>query len=149
MKKSKYQQYLYCFIVCIVVPHAIWFSYQYNIITILTSTAFRGETLIRGRCLFQCGHPKMRHLLEGGAYLRSGIYKRKYGMHIWFKVNCKVTGIRLIDVKYIYNIYLLFLLFTWNMHSSSSLVLYQNETNFFYLVLVLSKLMTGKYFLQQ
>ena len=122
--KPKYEHYLYCFIICMVVPHAIWFSYQQNIITILTSATFRGEALIIGTPLFQCGHSNMQCLLEGGAYMRPGVYQRKYGMHIWFKVNCKVTRIRLIDVRYIYNIYLLFLLFTWNMHSSSSLVLY-------------------------
>ena len=27
MKKSKYQQYLHCFIVCILFPYAFWFSY--------------------------------------------------------------------------------------------------------------------------
>ena len=129
MKKSKYQHYLYCFIVCIVVPHEIWFSYQQNIIYIVTSAAFRGVrwgegggVLIRGRRLFQCGHPKMWSLLEGGAYLRSGVYQRRDSIRIRFKVNCKFTRIRLIDVRYIHNIYLLFL--TWNMHSSSSLVLY-------------------------
>ena len=122
--KPKYKQYLYCFIICMVVPHAVWFSYQQNIITILTSPTFRGEALVIGRRLFQYGHSKMQCLLEGGAYMRPGVYQRKYGMHIWFKVNCKVTRIRLIDVRYIYNKYLLFLLFTWNMHSSSSLVLY-------------------------
>ena len=26
MKKSKYQQYFHCFIVCILVPYAFWFS---------------------------------------------------------------------------------------------------------------------------
>ena len=35
--------------------------------------------LIRGRCLFQCGHPKEWRLLEGGAYLRPGAYMEKYG----------------------------------------------------------------------
>ena len=49
-------------------------------VAILISAAFRGvalitgETLIRGRHLFQCGYPKARHLLECGAYLRSGAY---------------------------------------------------------------------------
>ena len=40
-------------------------------VTILISASFRGvalirgEVFIRGRRLFQCRHPKMRHLLEG------------------------------------------------------------------------------------
>ena len=68
MTKSKYQQYFYCFNACILVPHAFWFSYQQNIVTILISAAFgdaaliRGEALIRGRCLFRCRHPKVRRL---------------------------------------------------------------------------------------
>ena len=43
-------------------------------VTILISAAFRGaalireEALVRGRCLFQCRHPKERRLLEDGAY---------------------------------------------------------------------------------
>ena len=49
-------------------------------VPILINTAFRGTALIReevligGRCLFQCGYPKVRHLVEGGAYLRPGAY---------------------------------------------------------------------------
>ena len=49
-------------------------------VPILISTVFRGaglirgETLIRGRRLFQCGRPKGRRLLEGGAYLRPDAY---------------------------------------------------------------------------
>ena len=49
-------------------------------VTFLISPVFRaaafvkGEALIRGMCLFQCGQPKERRLLEGGAYLRSGNY---------------------------------------------------------------------------
>ena len=48
--------------------------------TILISAAvtraapIRGEALIRGKHLFQCGYAKVRRLLEGGAYLRSGAY---------------------------------------------------------------------------
>ena len=74
MKKSKYQQN--CFIVCMLVPYALQFSYQQNIVTILICTSFRGatliegETLIRGRRLFQCGYPNLWRLLEGGAYQR-------------------------------------------------------------------------------
>ena len=54
------------------------------------SAVFRGATLIRekafsrGRRLFQCGYPKVRRLLEGGAYLRPGAYQRKYGKHVIF-----------------------------------------------------------------
>ena len=40
-----------------------------------------GEVLLRGRHLIQCGYPKLRHLSEGSAYLRSGAYLRKYGRH--------------------------------------------------------------------
>ena len=57
MKKSKYQQYLHCFIVCIVSPNVFWWS-----------TVFRGGALIRGRHLFQCGYPKVRRLCEVGPY---------------------------------------------------------------------------------
>ena len=64
MKKSKYQQYFHCFIVCIQGPYIFWFSFQQNIVTILISAIFaaliRGEALIRGRCLL-------------------GTYQRKYG----------------------------------------------------------------------
>ena len=85
MKKSKYQQYFHYFIICILGPYAFWFSFQQNIVTILTNAVFtgaalRGEALIRGRCLFLCGYPKVRRLLEGGAYLRSGAYQRKHGI---------------------------------------------------------------------
>ena len=27
MKKSKYREYFHCFIVCVLVPYAFWFSY--------------------------------------------------------------------------------------------------------------------------
>ena len=89
-KSSKYQQYFHCFNVCILVSYGFWFSYQQNIVTILISAAFRGAALIRGNALirgmrlFQCGYPKVwlllerRRLLEGGAYLRSSSYQRKY-----------------------------------------------------------------------
>ena len=85
MKKSKYQQYFYFLIVSMLISYAFWFSYQQNIVTILTSVAFRGtvlirgEALIRGRRLFQCGYSKVRHLLEGGAYLKAYVYQKKYG----------------------------------------------------------------------
>ena len=56
-------------------------------VTILISATFggaaltRGAALIRGRHLFQCGHPKERLLLESSAYLRSGAFWRKYGTY--------------------------------------------------------------------
>ena len=53
MKKSKHQQYFHCFIVCVLVPYAFWFSYQQNTVTILISPAFRNVALIRGRRLFE------------------------------------------------------------------------------------------------
>ena len=46
-------------------------------VTIVISAAFRGAALIRGRHLFQCGHPEVRRLLEGGAYLRLDAYWKK------------------------------------------------------------------------
>ena len=54
--------------------------------TFLISAAFKGavlikgETLTRGRRLFQGGYPKVWCLLEGGAYLRPSAYKKKYGI---------------------------------------------------------------------
>ena len=92
MKKSKYQQYFHCFIVCILVLYAFWFSFQQSIVTILISAVLRGATLvrgkalIRGRRLFQCRYPKVRHLLQGGNYLRPGAYYRKYGILLCFLV---------------------------------------------------------------
>ena len=88
MKKCKYQQCFYCFIVCLLVSYAFQVSCQYNIVTTLISAAFggaalnSGEALIRGRRLFQCGYQKVRRVLEGGAYLRPGAYQRKYGICI-------------------------------------------------------------------
>ena len=93
MKKSKYQQYFHCFIVCILGPYAFWFSFQQNIVTILISAVLgsgafiRGETLIRGRCLFQCGYPNMRRLLERGTYFGLGACQRKYG-NFWDLLFC-------------------------------------------------------------
>ena len=61
MKKPKYKQYFHCFIVCILLPHAFWFSYQQNVVTILISATFRGAALIRGE----------------RAYLSPSAYQRK------------------------------------------------------------------------
>ena len=77
MKKSKYQQYFHYILVQLLVIAMI--------VTILTNAVFtgaalRGEVFIRGRCLFLCGYPKVRCLLEGGAYLRSSAYQRKHGI---------------------------------------------------------------------
>ena len=85
MKKSKYQQYFHCFIVCMLVPYAFWFSYQQNIVTTLISAGFTDAALIRGRCLFQCRYPKVWRLLAGGHYLRPGAYQRKQGMQQIFR----------------------------------------------------------------
>ena len=52
-----------------------------------------GEALISKRHLFQCGYPKAQCLLEGDAYLRPEVCKRKYGIYIYiiYKVYiCKV-----------------------------------------------------------
>ena len=91
MKKSKYQQYSHCFIVCILVPYAFWFSYQANIVTILISDTFRGATLIRGRRLFQCGYSKVRRLLvwrllEEMRYLNSPV--KKQSLEVFCKSRC-------------------------------------------------------------
>ena len=62
-------------------------------IAILISTAFRGaarirgEAVITGKRLFQCGYLEVRRLLEGGIYLRPISYYRKYGIH--FTLNLK------------------------------------------------------------
>ena len=80
MKKSKYQQYFYYFVICILVPYAFWFSYQNNMVTILINTEFkgavliRGETTIRWRRLFQCGYPKNWHLFESRRLLEKMRY---------------------------------------------------------------------------
>ena len=72
------------FFVCILVPYTFWFSLQQNIVTILIIAVFRGavlirgETHIRGSCLFQCEYPKVWRLLVGGTYLRHDVYQRKY-----------------------------------------------------------------------
>ena len=84
MRKSKYQQYLHCLLVCILLPYAFWFSFQQNIGIILISAVhrgaalIRGEALIRGKRLFQWRHPKEQGLLEGSTYLMPGTYQRKY-----------------------------------------------------------------------
>ena len=98
MKKSKYQQYFHCFIIYILAPYVFWFSFQQNvfyqnIVTILISATLRGvafirgEALIRGRCLFQCGYPKVQHLLEASAYLGPVAYQMKYGIQLFMRFN--------------------------------------------------------------
>ena len=80
MKKSKYQQCFHCLhtrSTCILVQLLI-------MVTVLISAAFRGVALIRGeahireKSLFQCEHPRVRRLLEGGAYLRLGTYSQVF-----------------------------------------------------------------------
>ena len=57
-------------------------------VTILISPAIRGEALITGevrirkRRLIQCGKPKLRRFVKGGAYLRPSAYQRKYGKSV-------------------------------------------------------------------
>ena len=75
MKKSNYQQY-FCFIVCILNSYAFWFSYWWNILTILISTAFRGAALITGRRLFQWEYPKVRRLFETRRLLEERQYRK-------------------------------------------------------------------------
>ena len=43
----------------------------------------RGEALIKGRYLFQCGYQKVRRLLEDGASMRPYAYLRKYSTWIY------------------------------------------------------------------
>ena len=80
MKKSQYQQYFLCFIVCILAPYSFQFIYQQNIVTILISAEFRsaalsrGEAFIRGRCLFRCGYPKVRRFFEAQRLLEEKRY---------------------------------------------------------------------------
>ena len=57
MKKSTYQQYFHCFIVCILVTFLIRAAFR-------GAALIRGEALIKGRRLFQCGYLKVRRLLE-------------------------------------------------------------------------------------
>ena len=47
---------------------------------IMRCSTYQREELIRKRCLFLSEYEKVRHLLEGGADLRPGIYQRKYSM---------------------------------------------------------------------
>ena len=67
IKKSKYQQYLNCSIVCILVPYAFWVSFQQNIVSLPISAISRGlvlisiliprgAALIRGQRLFETKH---------------------------------------------------------------------------------------------
>ena len=85
MRTPKYQQYFHCFFARTLGPYEFWFSFQQNIVTILISAIFRGvalikrEALIRGKRLLNYGYSKVRHLLEGDAYLNPGAYYRKYG----------------------------------------------------------------------
>ena len=64
MKKSKYQQYFHCFIVCIISLNVFWFSYQQNIVTILRSTVFRGAALLEGGAYFNV-EPEGAALMRG------------------------------------------------------------------------------------
>ena len=79
IKKSKYQQHFHCFIFCILVPYAFWFSYWQDIVTILVSATFRGVALIRGRGLFQCGYPKVQCLFEVWHILQISSYELYHG----------------------------------------------------------------------
>ena len=46
------------------------------------AVVIREDVLIRGGRFFQCGCPKVPRLLEGGAYLRPGVYSRKYSIRL-------------------------------------------------------------------
>ena len=73
MKKSKYQEYFHCFIVCILVPDAFWFNHKY-IVTVPVSATLRGVALVKGMRLFQCGYSKVRRLLKSSAHVRPGAF---------------------------------------------------------------------------
>ena len=60
--------------ICILVSILVEYSNYSNKWAFRGATLIRGEALIRGRRLFQCGYPKVRRLLEGGAYLRPAAY---------------------------------------------------------------------------
>ena len=96
-KKSKYQQYFHCFIVYVLFSYLFWFSYQWNMVTVLISAEFRGvalikwgvyqrealiskwipkgAALIRGRRLFET-----RHLLEEIRYLMYIAFRSQRGI---------------------------------------------------------------------
>ena len=65
MKKSKDQHYCHCFIVCMLVPYASWFSYLLNMVTILISTAFIGAGLVRGEALISMWISKGAAVIRG------------------------------------------------------------------------------------
>ena len=65
MKKSKYQQYFHCFIVCILGPHAFWFNFQQNIVNIPISAVFGSAALIRRKVLISMWIPKSAVLIRG------------------------------------------------------------------------------------
>ena len=79
-KKTKFQQYFHCFIICILVPYPVslatveyanyLISAAFEVAALVRAEAListwipQGATLIRGRYLFQCGYPKVRRLFE-------------------------------------------------------------------------------------
>ena len=76
-KKTKYQQYFHCFIcfctsfISILVSLLVEYG-NYSDKRCRGAALMRGEVLIRGKRLFQCGYSKLRRLLEGGDYLGPG-----------------------------------------------------------------------------
>ena len=94
MKKSKYQQYIHCFISCILGPYAFWFSFQQNIVTILISTVLRGAPLIIGEAyqreaLISMWIPKGATLIRGNTVYNSSTAKIKPGWKQLQKISSK------------------------------------------------------------
>ena len=90
MKNFKNQQYCPCIIASILFPYASWFSYYWNMVTILITAAFIGAALITGGggCLLEGGACFNVDTQRWGAYYMAaffwnpGVYKGKYGIHI-------------------------------------------------------------------
>ena len=65
------QQYFHYFIVCILDPYVLWFSFWLNIVAILISVVFRGAALIiRGEALTSMWIPKGAALIWDPALIR-------------------------------------------------------------------------------
>ena len=47
----KQSKYFHCFIVCVLVPSAFWFSFQQNKGTVVIGDVFSDEALMRGEAL--------------------------------------------------------------------------------------------------
>ena len=90
------------FIVCILALYASWFSYYWNMVTILTSSAFIGAALIRGEVIISMWITKGaaltrgQRLLEEIQYIQTHIKMHIYTyihicmhMYIWANIHSK------------------------------------------------------------